>query len=61
LDRFIGIHEREKSKVAVGSRVDEDIHIGIGFGFVARMRSEQVKPLPPRDPAMRVQCSSILQ
>jgi hypothetical protein len=40
LDRFIGVYEREKSKVAVGSWIDEDIHIGIGFGFIARMRSE---------------------
>src|SRR6202047_4201233 len=43
LDGCIHIHERQKSQVAAGRRVDEDIHIGTGFGFVAGMRSEQVK------------------
>src|ERR1700682_4906110 len=47
---FIRIHERQKSKIAVGSRVDEDIHIGTGFGFIAGVRSEEVQRSHPETP-----------
>src|SRR5438477_10637999 len=52
LDGLIRIHERQKSKVAIGSRINEDIHIGGGLGFIASMRPEQVKRRytePPQD------------
>src|ERR1700733_15648287 len=54
LNGLIRIHERQKSKVTLRNRVDEDIHVRIGFGFVAGIRSEQEKP-PPRSPSGRVQ------
>src|SRR4051794_34746558 len=47
LDRLISVHEREKSKILLGGRIDKNIDIGVRSGLIARMRSEQVKRRHP--------------